>query len=401
MRVLISTEHRFAKSKQGIIYSLTGGREYSFWTRYLSVFDEVNVLARVRKANTLLDPYTIASGEAVRFVELPDYTGPFEYLQKSVALRKTVKIACRLDSSAILRVPGQISNLLWKQKVNLGGPYALEVVGDPNSAFAAGGIKHPLRRIFRYLFRTQLNNQCLDAQAVAYVTKHSLQKEYAASASAYVTNYSSVELPETAYVHSAKIFPIKKKSWHLIFVGSLAQTYKNPHLLIDVVERCLGSEFKITLNILGEGKYRKELEARSRKKGLEDYIEFQGQVKSGEYVRKHLREADIFVLPSGGAEGLPRAVLEAMASGLPCICTNVGGMPEIITSDNLVEPNDVDAFARKIIEVIKEPGRLTKMSERNLKVAREYHKNILSKRRFEFYKHVREITESWQLIQNQ
>lgn len=70
---------------------------------------------------------------------------------------------------------------------------------------------------------------------------------------------------------------------------------------------------------------------------------------------KLLREADIFVLPSY-YEGLPNALLEAMASGVPAIATRVGGIPDLIRSGEngfLVEPGDVDGLAEKIALLIQ------------------------------------------------
>lgn len=70
-----------------------------------------------------------------------------------------------------------------------------------------------------------------------------------------------------------------------------------------------------------------------------------------------LKASDLFILPSR-SEGTPAALIEAMASGLPCIATNAGGMPEvIINGDNgfLFEKENVDELADKIKRVALEP----------------------------------------------
>jgi glycosyltransferase involved in cell wall biosynthesis len=88
-------------------------------------------------------------------------------------------------------------------------------------------------------------------------------------------------------------------------------------------------------------------------------------------------------------------MIEAMARGLPCIGTVVGGIPELLPPEDLVPANDVVALATLICNVLGDSGRRQAMSERNLRHAREYHIDLLSERRLSFYKHVRRATEEW------
>ena len=62
---------------------------------------------------------------------------------------------------------------------------------------------------------------------------------------------------------------------------------------------------------------------------------------------------DVYVHPSVGSEGLPRALLEAMAAGIPCIGTELGGVPEIFDNGGfgfLVPPKDDSALAEVMIK---------------------------------------------------
>jgi len=88
-------------------------------------------------------------------------------------------------------------------------------------------------------------------------------------------------------------------------------------------------------------------------------------------------------------------MVEAMARGLPCIGTTVGGIPELLPAEDLVPPNNVPALAAKIKEVMADPRRMAGMTERNFSKAQEFQDEVLRERRIAFYTFVRQTTEQW------
>jgi len=112
-----------------------------------------------------------------------------------------------------------------------------------------------------------------------------------------------------------------------------------------------GHRFKLL--VVGYGKEQKKLEGDIVSKDLTDEIILLGK---REDVQGFLAAADAFVLPSLW-EGLPNALLEAMAAGLPVVATHVGGIPEVVTNNEtglLVEPRNSDALARAIERIMNE-----------------------------------------------
>jgi len=85
---------------------------------------------------------------------------------------------------------------------------------------------------------------------------------------------------------------------------------------------------------------------------------------------------------------------EAMARGLPCIGSTVGGIPELLQPEDLVPPGDAEALGTKIREVLDNCERLTRMSMRNLEVARQYREDLLEAKRLGFYEELRRVTMS-------
>jgi glycosyltransferase involved in cell wall biosynthesis len=270
----------------------------------------------------------------------------------------------------------------------------VEVVADPYDVFAPGSVKHPLRPFFRWWFPRQLRRQCAGACAAAYVTRHNLQRRYPPAAGGFSTHYSSVELPEEAFVSQPRPACLEKRTIRLVFVGTLAQLYKAPDVLIDAVSLCVRQGLDLELVLVGDGKHRAELEAQAAELGLGERVHFAGRLPAGDGVRAQLDRADVFVLPSY-QEGLPRAMIEAMARGLPCIGSWVGGIPELLSCEEMVPPGDAVALARTIRWMVTAPQRLAHLSAHNLGRAQKYRDEVLNKRRVAFYNHVRQATHAW------
>jgi glycosyltransferase involved in cell wall biosynthesis len=110
-------------------------------------------------------------------------------------------------------------------------------------------------------------------------------------------------------------------------------------------------------------------------------------------VQRALDRADLFVLPSL-TEGLPRALLEAMARGLAAVATTVGGIPELLPADCLVPPRNAVALARRLREVMAQPAALMAMAQRNQEVARTYHDRVQTPIRRAFLRAVRDMSSA-------
>ena len=105
---------------------------------------------------------------------------------------------------------------------------------------------------------------------------------------------------------------------------------------------------------------------------LEESCEFVGTVE-GEKKSQLLREAQLFVLPSYN-EGLPFAVIEALAAGLPVVATPVGGIPEVIKDGYngfLIPPGDVAQLVQKLQHLATDPQLRQTMGQRGREIAEQ------------------------------
>ncbi len=140
------------------------------------------------------------------------------------------------------------------------------------------------------------------------------------------------------------------RSPQLLAVGRLAEE-KNFSLLIEVVSILRTTIPGIHLAIAGDGPLRSALRDLIVKLGAEDAVELLGFVQD---VRPLLLSTDCFVMPSK-TEGMPMALLEAMASGCPIVASSVGGIPSMVRDECealLVRPGDRAALARAISRLL-------------------------------------------------
>ena len=393
MNVTVALEHRFLRRPDGTVWT-NGPFGYSFFSRYLTVFDSVRVAARVTDESESASHLIRAGGAGVSFLPLPYYIGPAQYLRRSWSLSRATRSAVRASDAVILRVPSQVAISMAAALRSARHPFGLEVVGDPYDAFAPGSHSHPLRPLFRRHHARQLRRQCHQACCVSYVTERALQERYPASQDAFATHYSSVELPPEAFVENPRTSSERHKPFRLITVGSLEHLYKGPDTLINAMALCAQNGLDLQLTLVGDGCRRPELEAMAARLGLRHRIRFSGQCPAGNAVRELLDQADLFVLASR-QEGVPRAMIEAMARALPAVGTHAGGIPELLPGKCLVPPDDPALLARILREIAASPQQLAAMSQRNLAKARDYAEEQLRPRRDTIYRGLRDQTQVW------
>ncbi|MGI9043341.1 MAG: N-acetyl-alpha-D-glucosaminyl L-malate synthase BshA [Gemmatimonadaceae bacterium] len=116
------------------------------------------------------------------------------------------------------------------------------------------------------------------------------------------------------------------------------------------------------LVMIGDGPDRPDAEDEARQLGLEGRVQFLGKIDN---VAPLLASADLFLLPST-SESFGLSALEALASGVPVIGTNAGGMPEVVRHGEtgiLCEVGDVDAMSAAAITILEDRDRWQSMSE--------------------------------------
>jgi len=393
----MTSEEHHSLSASGAVYSSTFAK-YATWSRYLDAFDDVLVLARVTKREPQENEQR-ADGPGVSFRPLPDYTGPWQYLQVRRHARIIARHAIAECSAYLLRVPGLVSQMVWREIVQTEKPYALEVVGDPWDALSPGTWPNISRPIFRRIATVQLKRICAGATAVHYLTSQALQRRYPPSRRAYAVGFPDAILESTG-VPADKIQDrhqrLRELPWQdatdgspirIGFIGTFARMYKGADTLLHAAALCQG-RLNFQLSMVGGGRYLPGMKVLAAKLGIADRVQFRGELSSGRSIFEFLDSIELFIMPSR-QEGLPRALVEAMSRGCPCIASAVGGIPELLAASDLVPANSPQKLAELILQVSTDSNRLLAMSERNLAKAAQFSPQKLKESRDAFLEQVK------------
>ena len=163
-------------------------------------------------------------------------------------------------------------------------------------------------------------------------------------------------------------------SLHVLYLGYLGEA-KGSYDLIRAAKTVLNQVKGIVFDLVGKELATGELDqlhSQVNDAGLEKFVHIKPAVAGAEKIEL-FRSADIFVYPSYH-EGMPMAVIEAMACGLPIVATQVGGLPDLVTSGFnglLVPPGQPDELAKAIHQLVLNPQMRYSMQMNSFQLAQE------------------------------
>jgi glycosyltransferase involved in cell wall biosynthesis len=171
--------------------------------------------------------------------------------------------------------------------------------------------------------------------------KHAFDQKIGINGKPNVTVYNGL------WPEDFKVVATKPDATDFITLGEI-----RPIKGIDVMLRALARIDGATVSVIGDGPSKNEYQALAKTLGIADRVRFTGSKPWVEAVTM----GRIMLLPSHN-ESFPYVVLEAGAAGLPLIATDVGGVAEVVPSDMLCPPGNVDALHAKMMEVLNGPGK--------------------------------------------
>lgn len=360
--------------------------DYEFFKRYSAVFEEVVVVARLFKRED--EAARPAEGPKVRFLPLPQFKGPKQFL---FAMPKVMKLLLSIardrDGTVLVRTPSTAGNMLGHFMMAVGRPYGIELVGDPRHAYSKESLQHPLSGLFQWMFTSSCQFLCRRAETASYVTRETLQHDYPPGPKTKAFHYTSLDLPQAGLADASRA----KESFAalqgealrpvtLVQVAMMQNYYKGHDISLGMMARFKEMGLDIRLKLVGDGSIRQELEAECARLDISDRVDFVGLLEAGSDVWAQLDGSDMLILPSR-QEGLPRVVIEAMARGLPCVSNRIGGAGELLDDAQLIDDLSVEVFSDRVLKNLSDTHALAQQSARNLAVAERYLQPAVQRRR--------------------
>lgn len=217
------------------------------------------------------------------------------------------------------------------------------------------------KRIMQFCFRTKI----VIPVAICDTVKQSLVEAYGLKSENIECVYNGVD---TDLFHPLET---KRDDSNTVFVstGTLYHI-KNHKLLIDAFSIVHRNNPNTTLRIIGDGELRSDLVAQVKSLNLENVVKFEGNQSD---VTRYLNMSDVYCC-SSKVEGLPIAVLEAMACGLPVITTPAGGVVDIVKEgvNGFVIKANKELLAEKMSLIANDSQLLRKMGKKSRELALEH-----------------------------
>jgi colanic acid/amylovoran biosynthesis glycosyltransferase len=212
-----------------------------------------------------------------------------------------------------------------------------------------------------YVDRSQLTRKLGDARFAVAVSRFNGELLGAAApASTTPVHVVHCGIDPAAYRYRPRAAP-RAGPVRALCVASL-QEYKGHRVLLEALAGGGPVLERVELDLVGEGPLRRSLELLAARLGIAGRVRFAGALPEPE-VTAMLAAADLFVLPSivardGQMEGLPVALMEALACGVPVVATRLSGVPELVAdglTGILATPGDPAALATALRRVLEDP----------------------------------------------
>ena len=179
----------------------------------------------------------------------------------------------------------------------------------------------------------------------------------------------------TALQPAMKISQASTGTLRLVCTGRMVSA-KGHRILFEALAPMVASGIELSCTLIGDGPERCSLEALCDRLGIAGQVHFLGAQPHHQTLAE-VAQADVFVLASF-AEGLPVALMEAMALGVPCVSTTIAAIPELIRDGEnglLVPPANPLALQDALFRLAKDPGLRSRLGK-NARTTAETHYNL-------------------------
>lgn len=373
---------RVYKDEAGNLYC-SGNFTTEVWKRYIGITGQL--IAVMRDSGKVLHrPEEFKGKHRINTEQIEVHLVPERFASLktyfSVKLKKykrKIEEEC-VEKSDYVIIRGGTPSMVKLCK-RMGKPYVVEVVGCTWDALWNHSWKGKILAPITFL---KIRKVVADAPWVLYVTNEFLQKRYPTKGRTIGCSDVSLNTFDIKNLND-RIEKIQSHHGKLV-LGTAAAVdvrYKGQEYVIRALAQLKKSGhtlFEYQLAGQGDPSY---LQALAKQLGVQDQVVFMGQM-SHERVLEWMKNIDVYVQPSL-QEGLPRALVEAMSTGLPCIGSQIAGIPELLDKSMLFTKKNVT----KIVDLLMrmDTSTMKEQAERNYEKSKEFDAQLLEDKRNTFY----------------
>ncbi len=364
-----------------------GSYNNEVWKRYLNISNDITAIFR-KESKIYSKKFAIEKFEPldkrIKFIKVEDRKQSLKkYFSLKVYLKnkKIIENEVKKSDLIIVRTPSDESYYAIKYARKYNKEIIVEVVGCPFDTLWNHSFKGKLLSVPTFF---KMKHYIKKSKNVMYVTKEFLQKRYPSNGNSISCSDVIIELNDKNFINRIeKINKINLKEITIGTIGTLNVKYKGHRDVIKAIKKLSSQGYNIKYLLVGSGdqNYIKKILKREKC----DNVEILGMIPH-EQVLKFLDNIDIYIHPSH-TEGLCRALIEAISRACPCIVSNAGGNPEVVSSKYVYKKGNYIELSNKIKEILSK-RELVQQAEKNYSNAKYYEKNFLNNKRNKFYKKI-------------
>lgn len=380
MTGLIVHDSRMFLDENGNYYKISTDNEH-YW-RYYTIADDMRLCMRTQRDTSVnLAQMPQITLKNFKVINCPSLHSISDMMKNYLTVKQILEQEVKKADFVVLKLPGFFCDIAYQYIKKYHKPFLCELGGCPWDALWNHGLKGKIIAPFQYLYTKKIIRKC---DFVLYVTERFLQRRYPTRGKSI--GCSNVIIPPTPTdVLEHRIAKIKKGK-HPLIIGTTAAVdvrYKGQQYIIEAMGRLKKrgiTHFRYQLVGDGDMHYLQEV---AKRWNVSEEVEFLGRMPK-EDVFRWLETIDIYAQPSR-QEGLPRALIEAMSKGLPCIGARTAGIPELLDANVIFSNtgNNINEIC-SLLERMDEPFFI-QQARRNFQEAKKYEKGILEKKRKDFY----------------
>lgn len=385
MDLVFVYEDKIAQDTDGNYYTGSAFSQAVF-DRYLQHFDRITLL--MRKADVAPDDAETLGRmnkldtSRINVVLLPNPTASLRSFFNIKLRRRFKKIVIdniTPDRAVIIRAPSDSGAIAAKYCRSIGKPFLVEAVGCPWDSLWNHSLRGKVLAPFAWM---RFRRTMMHADYAVYVTDEFLQRRYPTHGKAAAI--SDVELqPVDDSVLEKRLEKIKNHSGSvkLATAAAVNVSYKGQRYVIEALAKLKERGITNFEYHMAGGGDNSSLKVLAQRLKVEEQVVFEGSLPHDKMFA-WLDDMDVYIQPSV-VEAMPRALIEAMSRGLPCLASSVGAIPELVGEKCIFEKKDSDAIAGHLAKISTD--EVMNMSKRNFEHAKAFQKDILEAKRYEFY----------------